>query len=161
MGVVEIVTGLVMVVGLAGTLLPILPGLALIWAAGVVYGLIEGFGVAGIAAMTLMTVFVGVGLWLGLRIPQRRTADVGVGFGTQLIALGLAIVGFFVIPVVGAAVGFVMGILLVQWARTRDWGEAWLATKVGVGAMFRVSAAQFGVGASMILVWWIWALVGS
>ena len=49
------VVAIAMVMGLAGTVLPILPGLWLIWGAALVYGLVAGFGASGWVAMTLIT----------------------------------------------------------------------------------------------------------
>jgi hypothetical protein len=55
LGSVVVVTALLIVVGIAGTLLPILPGVALIWAATIAYGLVEGFGAVGLTAMAIIT----------------------------------------------------------------------------------------------------------
>ena len=35
---------LAMVVGILGTVVPLLPGLPIVWAAALVYGVVEGFG---------------------------------------------------------------------------------------------------------------------
>lgn len=43
-GLLLLLTAIVMAVGLAGTVLPVIPGLGLIWLAGVGYGLVTGFG---------------------------------------------------------------------------------------------------------------------
>ena len=40
----------------------------------------------------------------------------------------LGIVGFFVIPVVGLVIGFVVGVYLAEWYRLRDVARAWRAT---------------------------------
>ena len=52
---VTLLVGLAVAIGLIGTLLPILPGLVLIWAATIAYGLAEGFGAIGWVAVTLNT----------------------------------------------------------------------------------------------------------
>src|SRR3970040_1967994 len=96
-----VLVALTMAVGVIGTLLPVLPGLGLVWAAGVVYGLVEGFGVVGGMCVTVMTLLLIGGSFAGIRIPQRAAALGGIGLGGQVFAAGLAVVGFFAIPVVG------------------------------------------------------------
>jgi uncharacterized protein YqgC (DUF456 family) len=145
---VTILTGFAIAVGVVGTLLPVVPGLGLIWAATVVYGLVEGFGVTG---------WILVGIVLAVRIPQRAAAAGGIGFRGQLLAFGLAAVGFFVIPVVGAAVGFVAGVYL---SARRVPGNPWTTTRRTVRALVAAAAAQFATGVGMALTWLAWVVLG-
>lgn len=150
-----------MAIGLLGTLLPILPGLLLMWGAGLLYGLSTGFGpVAWVAVAAMTVVVLGAG-WLAIRVPVKRTSAAGVGIGAQLLALALAVVGFFAIPVVGAAAGFVAGIYLARLATTRDRTQAWNSTKAALVALWHAAAIQFGAGVLVILIWIVWLLVGS
>ena len=69
----------------------------------------------------------------------------------------LGIIGFFVIPVVGLVIGFVLGVYLAELANRRDQRVAWTSTKhalkgvalsVGVelaGALLATVAWAFGV----------------
>lgn len=148
--------GLVIAVGVLGTVVPILPGLALIWAAALVYGLAEGFGLAGWLAMTVITVLAVGGMAAGFVMPQRAALAGGIGVRGQLIAVGLAVVGFFVIPVVGIGIGFVTGVYLV--ARRRHPERAWEVTKSTVRAMVLAAGVQFAAGILMALVWLAWVV---
>jgi hypothetical protein len=47
--------GLVMAVGAVGTIVPLVPGISLVWGAGLVYGLDRGFGTIGVVAFAVMT----------------------------------------------------------------------------------------------------------
>ena len=38
----------VMAVGTVGTIVPLVPGISLVWTAGLVYGLVRGFGAGGV-----------------------------------------------------------------------------------------------------------------
>lgn len=148
-----------MAVGLAGTLLPILPGLLLMWVAAAAYAFgagLDGLALGFLIAVTSIVLFA---LWLGIRLPQKRTTQAGVGTGVQLLALGAAVVGFFVIPVVGAAVGFVLAIFVVQLSRTGTGAEAWRATKSALGGLMQAAAAQFGAGLLVAAVWVVWVLI--
>jgi len=154
---VTILTGFAVAVGVVGTLLPVVPGLGLIWAATVVYGLVEGFGVTGWIATFVSTGLLLVGIVLAVRIPQRAAAAGGIGFRGQLLAFGLAAVGFFVIPVVGAAVGFVAGVYL---SARRVPGNPWTTTRHTVRALVAAAAVQFATGVGMALTWLAWVVLG-
>ena len=148
--------GLAIAVGVAGTLLPFVPGLGLIWVAAVIYGLAEGFGVGGWVAMAIISGLLVVGIGAGIRIPQRAAAFGGIPFRGQLWALALAVVGFFVIPVVGAAVGFVSGIYLV--ARQQDRQRAWGITRSTVRALVMAAGFQFLTALAMAATWGVWVV---
>lgn len=156
----ELVIGLVMIVGLAGTLLPILPGPLVMWLGALAYGMAEGFGPAGLLAVVLITLLLLWGAWLSVRIPQRRAAGAGLSLQAQLLAAGLAVVGFFLIPVVGAPVGFVAGVFVIRYAKVKDVGQAWESTRSALGSLWRAAAAQFGAGVAAAAVWLVWALSG-
>jgi hypothetical protein len=97
---------------------------------------------------------------LAVKLPQKRTADAGVGLALQLFALGIAVVGYFAVPVVGAPLGFVLGIFLGRLATTRQGATAWTSTKAALVGMFHAASVQFVAGVLMILVWLGWAILG-
>ena len=151
--------GLLMAVGLIGTLLPLLPGLPIIWAAALVYGLVEDFGRVGGIAFGLITVLAVAGITAGFVLPHRRVAAKGAPASTVAAGVVLGIVGFFVIPVVGLVLGAVGGVFLAERARTGDWDTAWTTTKdllVGFGIGV---AVEFAAGLAMILCWAAWVLL--
>jgi uncharacterized protein len=154
---VTLLVGLAMVVGIAGTLLPILPGVGLIWAAALVFGLLEGFGFVGWTAMVVISAMGAAGIVAGVRLPQRAASADGIGWRGQLLAFALAVVGFFVIPVVGAPIGFVVGIYVV--ARTRHGPAAWPITKRTVRSLVFAAGLQFVAALGMALTWLVWAIL--
>jgi len=151
-----LVVGLVMLVGVAGTFLPVLPGLFLIWAAGIGYGLVVGFDLVAWVAIIASTGLLGLGLYLNVRIPQKSAAAAGLGIPAQLFGLALAVVGFFVVPIVGFPLGFVLGVFVVRYRSTRDTSRAWSSTTKTIGAIIRASAAQAACGLGMVVVWALW-----
>jgi len=157
--VVTIVMGLVILIGVAGTFLPILPGLFLVWAAVIAYGLLLDFGVVGWIAVALVTALLVLGLYLNIRIPQKSAAESGLRLPAQLFGLALAIAGFFIVPVVGFPLGFVLGVYIVRYRATNDASQAWTSTKQGIAAIIRASAVQAACGIGMFLVWLGWALI--
>jgi len=152
------VFGLVMGIGLIGTVLPGLPGSALIWLAALVYGLVEGFGVGGWIAMIIITLLLGGSLVAKVALPTRRAAAGGAPTSTIVVGAIAGIIGFFTVPVVGLPLGGAVGVLLAEYRRTEGWPAAWRSTK-GVIVGFGISAlVELGVGMAMILTWLVWAL---
>jgi uncharacterized protein YqgC (DUF456 family) len=153
-----VVVAVVMVVGIAGTVLPILPGLWVIWAAALVYGMFDGFGTGGWIAMMAITVLVAVGTVSTFYLPQRTASSVGVPWWGQLVALGFAVAGFFVVPVVGAPLGFALGILVATIVKERHIPGALGATWAALKSMLLVSGVQFAIGLTMMAIWvmWVW-----
>jgi uncharacterized protein YqgC (DUF456 family) len=155
-----VLVAIVMVIGVAGTVLPILPGLWLIWAAALGYGLFGGFGIGGWIAMALITGLAAAGTASAVYLPQRKATSIGVPWWGQVVALVCAVVGFFIVPVVGAPLGFVVGILLVTLARERHFQGALAATWATLTAMLLASGLQFAVGLTMVAIWVLWAWLG-
>ena len=155
-----VLVAIVMVIGVGGTVLPILPGLWLIWAAALGYGLFGGFGVVGWIAMALITGLAVAGTASGVYLPQRKAASIGVPWWGQLAALACAVAGFFIVPVVGAPLGFVVGILLVTLARERHVQGALTATWATLKSMLLASGLQFAVGLAMVALWVVWVWLG-
>jgi uncharacterized protein YqgC (DUF456 family) len=150
-----------MAVGLLGTVLPVLPGLALIWGAGLVYGLVDGFGVVGWTAFAAMTVLLAAGTLAKLVLPHRAGVARGTPRSTLVFASVLGLVGFFVIPVVGLPVGAAAGVVLGEYRRLGEWSRAWRATRgvivaYGVGVLAEIAAAVAMVGC-----WGAWVVFGS
>ena len=153
-------TALVMAVGIAGTVLPFVPGILLVWAAGLVYGLIAGFGAVGAVAFTLMTGAMIGGKIAGWVLPARRGKASGAPRSSLLFAVVGAIVGMIVIPIVGLPVGAVAGIFLAERLRLGSGSAAWMTTRAvivgfGIGVLIEMTAAVF-----MAAVWIVWVLAG-
>jgi uncharacterized protein YqgC (DUF456 family) len=68
------------------------------------------------------------------------------------------VVGFFLIPVVGALLGFPLGILVVSMLQTRDMRSAWRATKATLRGMLLASGVQLAAGVLMAVVWLFWVV---
>lgn len=112
----ELIVALVIAVGMVGILVPVLPGSVLILGAVLVWALQIGSG-AGWAVLAVVTALLVVGGVVKYVVPGKRLKVAGIPASTQWIGAGLAVVGFFVIPVVGLVVGFVLGIYLAEHRR--------------------------------------------
>ena len=123
----NVLVGLMMLMGLVGILVPVLPGLLVVWAAVLLWAwqvqTTAGWVVLGIASTLALAGFL-----LQYLLPGRRMAKAGVRTSTILAAAAVAVVGFFVIPVVGAFLGFALGIYLIERIRLGAHHAAWRST---------------------------------
>jgi len=148
---------IVLLTGLLGTIFPVLPGILLMWAGVVAYGFVAGFDALGIGAIIAATVLTGIALGLGVVLPKQAADAAGASRKPQFAAVIGAGIGFFAIPVIGALVGAVAGIALVEYLDKGDWGPAWESTKGVITGMGLAAIAQFGVGMFILLIWAGWA----
>jgi hypothetical protein len=146
-----VLVGLAMAVGVVGVVVPVLPGLALVWAAALVWALLAD-GSARWIVLAVATLLLLVGTVAKYALAGRSLRDSNAPRSTMLAGVLGAVVGFFVIPVLGLIVGAVAGVLLAERARLRDWRRAWTSTRgvlvaVGVGMLVELAAALGIVGA--------------
>lgn len=153
-----LIAAIAIAAGVAGTIVPVLPGLVLVWAALVFYGVLVGFGWVGWTVLGISTALLGLGTYLNVRIPQKEAATTGLTVGGQVVALALAVVGFFVVPVVGLPLGFVLGVFLVRLRATRDGAAAWRSTLAILRSLLKASAVQAACGLAMGTLWLGWVV---
>jgi uncharacterized protein YqgC (DUF456 family) len=148
-----ILVALAIAVGLAGIVIPLLPGTLLVFAAIAVWAVIEN-NLTGWVTLGVVTALLGVATLIKYTWPVKRmkAADVRT---VSLVAGGvLGIIGFFVIPVVGLVIGFVLGVFIAELANRRDQRVAWTSTKHAVKGV----ALSVGVelaGALLATVAWV------
>lgn len=153
MTLTDIAVGLAILVGIAGVLVPVLPGALLIAAALVVWALEVGTTTAWVVCAVGVTALV-IGSIVKFLIPGRQLKAT-VPTSTMWFGALAAIVGFFVIPVVGALAGFPLGVYLAERRRQGPGPAAWESTKaalraVGVSILIEFIAALTAAGAFVV-----------
>ncbi len=149
MTLTEVAVGIVILIGLAGIIVPVLPGSILVLGAIVAWALEVGTATAWIV-VAVATTFLVVGTIVKYLIPGKQMKAAGVPNSTLWIGALFAIVGFFVIPVVGMLVGFVVGVYVAERQRVGA-DDAWPSTKaalkaVGVSILIELAAALLATG---------------
>ncbi|MEU5974883.1 DUF456 domain-containing protein [Streptomyces sp. NPDC047315] len=149
--------GLVMLLGLVGVLIPGVPGRWLVWAAMLWWSLHEQTALAWVLLVcsTALLLIVQVVLWL---LPARRIRDSGASRRTAAWAGAGGIVGFFVVPVVGAVVGFVGGIYLCERRRLGGHGQAAAATRTAMRAAGTSVLVEL-LGCLLVVGAWLGAVI--
>jgi uncharacterized protein YqgC (DUF456 family) len=129
---VEVVVGLAILVGLAGIVVPVLPGTVLILVAVLVWATETG-GATAWTVLGVSVVLLAAGTVVKYLVPGKQLKAT-VPTSTLVVGALVGLVGFFVIPVVGLLVGFVLGVYLAELARLREHPLAWSATVVALKA---------------------------
>lgn len=149
---------LAMAVGIAGTVVPVLPGLVLVAGAALVYGAVDGFGTVGIVASALIVAVGVAGTVAGVVVPQRAASASGAPRSSIFVGAVGAAIGFFVVPIVGLPLGGVVGIYLGERARTGDAGTAWRTTRATVRGFGIAALLQLAAGLLMAAIWVAWVV---
>ena len=145
--------GLVMLVGVVGVLVPLLPGTALVLAAGVAWAvLVVEQGSTRWVVVAVMAALLVAGLVLKYALPGRHLAG-SLPRHTLLLGAGGAVVGFFLLPPLGLLIGGVLGVYLAEAQRDRS--NAWRSTvqvlkAVGLGVLAELTAAVLMVGTWLV-----------
>ena len=128
-----IVTAFLLAVGLVGIVVPVVPGLLLTLGATLLWSSqhqdSRAWWVFGIAV-----VLYAVGVVTQYLIPGRRMRTHGI-------------------PVVGALVGFVLGIYLVEFARSKQTAAAWTSTKIALRAVAHSMGIELLAGLGIAATW--------
>ncbi|MEU9981574.1 DUF456 domain-containing protein [Streptomyces sp. NPDC050856] len=154
-----VLVGLVMLLGLLGVLLPGVPGPWLVWAAVLWWSLhvrtsLAWWLLVGSTALLLVTQVV---VW---HLPARRLRGLGVNRRMVVYAGVGALLGFVLVPVIGAVPGYVGGVYLSERLRLGGHGPALASTRtvmraIGTSVLVELFACLLVVGA------WVGAAAGG
>lgn len=157
-----VLTFIFILIGVIGTMVPVLPGVVIAGLAVFLYAWAEGFatfGAGSLTAVLLITLVAGTAdLWMPLLGAKVGGADMRtVLFGVVGSALGFVI--GFIVPLlgslIGAVVGYVGGIFYAEYRKYGDWQRAWQAGLGGLAGWLLSTAVQL-TGALLILIIFIW-----
>jgi len=149
-----------MLVGLFGLIIPVFPGIVIIWLAALGYGIASGFSTVGIVIFAILTLLMIGGTLVDNVLMGVGARKGGASWLTIGIALAAGVIGTFVFPPFGGIIAAPAAVLLLEFNRLRDWQKAWEALRGlarGWGLSFIV---RFGIGAVMMVLWWVWAWLG-
>ena len=148
-------------VGLFGLIIPVFPGLTVMWLASLAYAIIQS--ASGFmhwvdwllfAVMTLLMIggnvvdnIIIAKKMLGHKIPWK---SILLSYAAGII------VSLFLTPL-GGLVAAPLALVGAEYLRLRDWKQAFESARIyliGWGSAF---AARFGIGVLMVIVWGLWA----
>ena len=148
-----VLVALAIAVGFIGIVVPLLPGTLLVFVAIAVWAVVEN-NVTAWVTLGVVAALLGVSTLIKYLWPMRRMRAADVRTLSLVAGAVLGIIGFFVIPVLGLVIGFVLGVYLAELANRHDQRLAWTSTKHAVKGV----ALSMGVelaGALLATVAWV------
>jgi uncharacterized protein YqgC (DUF456 family) len=149
--------GLLMAAGLAGSLLPFVPGPPLIFAGALVYAFATGWTPIGIGRLAILGTLTVLAYGLGHVAAGLGAKRFGGSWWAVVGALVGAVIGVFAGPL-GLLFGPVIGAIAGEFLHSGDLEES---TRSGLGALVGMAAgivATLGVAIVMValFLWWAW-----
>jgi hypothetical protein len=146
-----VAAALLVAVGLVGVVVPVLPGLVLV-VGGIGLWAVPRNDAVGWTVLGVAVAVVALGTVAKYALPGARMRAAGVPGRTLLAGGVLGIVGFFVVPVVGLVLGFVLGVYLAERARLGRAG-AWPSTRTALAAVGWGILIELAAGLLATAVW--------
>jgi len=154
------ITLIIMLIGLFGLVLPIFPGVFVMWLAALGYGIVTSFSTLGIVLFVLITLLMVIGIVIDNLLMGVGARQGGASWITIGVAFLAGVIGTIVFPPFGGIIAAPAAVFLLELLRLKDLRKAWLAFR-GLAAGWGVSfVARFGVGVLMITLWGIWVWKG-
>lgn len=156
--IVLAVTLLVMLIGLLGTFLPVVPGSILIFLAALIYALLEGFQTVGWPTLVVLGVLTVVGTTADLWASSVGAKAGGASAWSVVAGLVGGLVGLLLFSLPGSVLGAILAVLVLETYRAGDWRKA---LKAGggwaVGWILSVGI-RLGIGLLMVALF-VWQVV--
>ena len=154
---IETLTLSALIVGTAGLIVPVFPGLVINWLAMLIYGVVSGFGVKGWIVFILATILMIIGnvmdnVMMGKKARESGASwfSIGSGYAASLVF------SLILSPIAGLAAAPV-GVFVVEFIRRKKWREALtVAWSLMVGWGWSIGI-RITIGLVMIGLWMIWA----
>lgn len=158
MNVALFVAGILVAFGLVGIVLPVLPGVPLVFGGLLVAAWSDGFERVGAFTIVVLALLTAASVALDVasaafaarKLGASRKAALGAALGT-LVALPFGLLGLAIGPFAGAA--------LFEYGEVRDWKKAgtagaggWLGLALAIAARCAVAFAMIGL---FILAWFL------
>ncbi len=147
-----------MLVGLFGLIVPIFPGITVIWLAALGYGLVTGFSTLGWVLFAILSVLMVIGVTIDNVLMNAKAHKEGAAWSSLALGMVGGLLGTILFPPIGGILAAPLVVLLLEYLRQHDFNKALLTMRgllIGWGASFVV---RFLIGLAMIGVWVVWAL---
>ena len=148
----------IMIVGLFGLIIPIFPGITVIWLAALGFGVVMGFNTLGWILFAIISILAIIGMVIDNILMNAKAHKEGAAWTSLALGWLGGIAGTILLPPFGGLIAAPLVLLLVEYLRQHDINKALVTMRgllIGWGASFVV---RFFIGLTMIGVWLIWAL---
>lgn len=150
---ITVITGVVMFFGLIGLIVPIFPGLVIIWIAALAFGLVSGFTTWGWVLFGIMTVLMVIGNTVDGVLMGAKALEYGASKRSIVLTLVIAIIVSLILSPIGGLLSAPLALFWLEKANGHSSEKAWAITRglmTGWGWAFVI---RFGIGVVMIVLW--------
>lgn len=158
----EAVTFSVLIFSLLGLLIPVFPGLTVMWIAVLVYALVQArldnMTWVGWLLFTLITLLMLGGNVVDNIIIAKHMRDKDIPWSSILWSFAAGIVVSLLFTPIMGILASPLALFLAEWRRLKDRTAALSNTKTWLTGWGWATAARMGIGAAMIIFWGLWAL---
>jgi uncharacterized protein YqgC (DUF456 family) len=151
---------LVMLGGVLVSIIPMVPGVVIVWLAGLLFGIASGFGTLGWAMFALLTLLMIAGTLVDNVLMGAKARGAGASWYAIAFALLAGIVGSFAFPPLGGIIAAPAAVFVFELIRLKDSNQAWIVTKGLMTGWGLSSLARVSIALVMMIVWGIWAYFG-
>ena len=146
-----------MILGLIGSLLPVVPGPIFIWLGVFIWAWGDGFQAIGwptLAVLAILTVIAWVSDLALTTILSRRAGVSWKSIGAAIlggIVGGILLSGVLILgTIVGTILGAIAGMMLFEYREKQDWDLAWKAAKSYLVGFFGAVVIETALGVIML-----------
>ena len=159
----QVLTLVFMLVGLVGLIIPVFPGLVIIWLASLVYALIQNslshmawidWTLFALITLLMLGGSVVDNIIIAIKMRDNQIPWTSIGLSYLAAILG----SIFLTPLVGLLTA-PLALVGAEYLRFRDWRKSFTSAKTYMIAWGWSFAAVFGVGMLMIILWMLWAFL--
>jgi hypothetical protein len=150
-----------MLVGLFGMIIPIFPGIMVIWLSALFYAVLETLAgkmdAWGWLLFALITVLMVIGSLIDNVIMTRKLRETGTPWSSITIGFVAGLVSSLFLTPFAALLTTPLALYLAEYYRLRDGRAAFASAKSWLIGFSWSLAALFAIGAVMIGLWLLWA----
>lgn len=157
--VMQVITLIIMAVGLLSLFTFIVPGLTIIWAGTLLYGLVTGFTWQSGILFALITILMLAGNIADNLMMGAGAREKGASWVAIVVATIAAIIGTIVRPPFGGIIAALLAIFIVEIVRLKEIRKALESMKGMARGYGWGLAVRFVIGLIMIFLWLIWAYI--
>jgi uncharacterized protein YqgC (DUF456 family) len=158
--IIVILAQILLLVGLFGLVIPIFPGVIVMWLVTLGYGVVTGFRTLGIVLFVLITLLMLFSTVVDNLLMGAGARKGGASWRSILVALVAGVAGTLIFPPFGGLIAAPLAVFAVELIRFREWRRALTATggmATGWGLTF---VARFLIGVLIMMLWWLWVWKG-
>lgn len=158
--IIVILVQLVMLVGLFGLVVPIFPGIIVMWLVALGYGVVTGFRTLGIVLFVVITLLMLFSTIVDNILMSAGARKGGASWLSIWVALVAGVAGTLIFPPFGGLIAAPLSVFVLELIRYKEWRRALTATG-GMASGWGLSfVARFLIGFVIMALWWLWVWKG-